>query len=100
MSMQHHRSARFAPERVWERVLRLAAGLIPLALATTAWLAAPAVAVAAPAPLFGGPGADVHGFSADEVCDMLQVTPGNQRVLHHRGPSRIRSLLERYLSHQ
>lgn len=42
---------------------------------------------------------DVHGFSADEVRDMLQLTPGNQRVLLHRGRSRIRSLLERYPSH-
>jgi RNA polymerase sigma-70 factor (ECF subfamily) len=40
---------------------------------------------------------DVHGFSAREVCDLLELTPVNQRVLLHRGRSRLRALIERYV---
>jgi RNA polymerase sigma-70 factor (ECF subfamily) len=40
---------------------------------------------------------DVSGFSAEEVCDLLDVTPGNQRVLLHRARSRVRSALEEHL---
>jgi RNA polymerase sigma-70 factor, ECF subfamily len=38
---------------------------------------------------------DVDGLSAEEVCDLLGLTEGNQRVLLHRGRSRLRSMLER-----
>jgi RNA polymerase sigma-70 factor, ECF subfamily len=38
---------------------------------------------------------DVVGFSAEEVCAALNVTPANQRVLLHRGRAWIRHVLER-----
>jgi RNA polymerase sigma-70 factor (ECF subfamily) len=41
---------------------------------------------------------DVHGWSAEEVCDILQVTPANQRVLLHRARSCVRARLEKYLA--
>jgi RNA polymerase sigma-70 factor (ECF subfamily) len=37
---------------------------------------------------------DVHGFDALEVCDLLDLTPANQRVLLHRGRARLRGILE------
>jgi RNA polymerase sigma-70 factor (ECF subfamily) len=37
---------------------------------------------------------DVEGLSSVEVCGILGITEGNQRVLLHRGRARIRSLLE------
>lgn len=40
---------------------------------------------------------DVAGYDADEVCDLLDVSAANQRVLLHRGRSRLRSALEGYL---
>lgn len=36
---------------------------------------------------------DVEGVDAAEVCDLLGVSPGNQRVLLHRARTRLRSLL-------
>jgi RNA polymerase sigma-70 factor, ECF subfamily len=39
---------------------------------------------------------DVHGLSAEEVCGVLDVSAGNQRLLLHRGRSRLRQLLEDY----
>lgn len=38
---------------------------------------------------------DVLGWSAAEVCDALDITDGNQRVLLHRGRSRVRAAIER-----
>jgi RNA polymerase sigma-70 factor (ECF subfamily) len=40
---------------------------------------------------------DVEGWSAEEVCAALSLTPANQRVLLHRARSRVRGALERYL---
>jgi RNA polymerase sigma-70 factor (ECF subfamily) len=40
---------------------------------------------------------DLEGLSAGEVCDVLGISEGNQRVLLHRGRSRIRTVLEREL---
>jgi RNA polymerase sigma-70 factor (ECF subfamily) len=40
---------------------------------------------------------DVHGCPAEEVCDALGVSEGNQRVLLHRARSRVRAALERHL---
>ena len=40
---------------------------------------------------------DVQGLSAAEVCEMLDISEANQRVLLHRGRSKARALLERYL---
>jgi RNA polymerase sigma-70 factor (ECF subfamily) len=39
---------------------------------------------------------DLHGLSAEEVCDALGLTMGNQRVLLHRGRAQLRQLLEDY----
>lgn len=38
---------------------------------------------------------DVEGLSAPEVCRILELTEGNQRVLLHRGRARVRAILER-----
>jgi RNA polymerase sigma-70 factor (ECF subfamily) len=40
---------------------------------------------------------DVEGLDAEEVCDLLDLTAGNQRVILHRARSRIRAALERYV---
>ncbi len=36
---------------------------------------------------------DVHGLEPDAVCRILRITDGNQRILLHRGRSRLRELL-------
>ena len=41
---------------------------------------------------------DVEGLDSEDVCSVLGVSEGNQRVLLHRGRSRLRSLLESELS--
>ncbi len=37
---------------------------------------------------------DVDGLSSEEVCGVLAISEGNQRVLLHRGRSRLRQVLE------
>jgi len=37
---------------------------------------------------------DVDGLSGDEVCEVLEISDANQRVLLHRGRSRLRQALE------
>ena len=34
---------------------------------------------------------DVHGFSSDEVCELMELTPANQRVLLHRARAAVRA---------
>jgi RNA polymerase sigma-70 factor (ECF subfamily) len=40
---------------------------------------------------------DIAGCTADEVCEALGVSAGNQRVLLHRARSHVRAALERHL---
>lgn len=41
---------------------------------------------------------DLEGFSAEEACELLELTVGNQRVLLHRARSHVRGHLEEYLA--
>jgi RNA polymerase sigma-70 factor (ECF subfamily) len=43
---------------------------------------------------------DMLGFSSSEVCDLLNITAANQRVLLHRGRAAIRSSLDDYVKCQ
>jgi RNA polymerase sigma-70 factor, ECF subfamily len=40
---------------------------------------------------------DVDGLSSGEVCELLELSRENERVLLHRGRSRLRSALEDYV---
>ena len=40
---------------------------------------------------------DIQGCDAEEVCALLDVSEGNQRVLLHRARSKVRAALERHL---
>lgn len=40
---------------------------------------------------------DVQGFSSEEVCNALDLTETNQRVLLHRARARVRNALEEYM---
>jgi RNA polymerase sigma-70 factor, ECF subfamily len=39
---------------------------------------------------------DVDGYSSEEVCEILEVSPANQRVLLHRARAAVRGRLEDY----
>jgi RNA polymerase sigma-70 factor (ECF subfamily) len=40
---------------------------------------------------------DMDGWTGEEVCAALSISPGNQRVLLHRARSQVRAGLERHL---
>lgn len=40
---------------------------------------------------------DVEGLDSEEVCQLLEISAGNQRVLLHRGRAGVRSALEEYM---
>ena len=39
---------------------------------------------------------DVEGLESEEVCELLDLSAGNQRVILHRARARVRADLERY----
>jgi RNA polymerase sigma-70 factor, ECF subfamily len=41
---------------------------------------------------------DMLGFDSNEVCDLLNISVANQRVLLHRGRAAVRQALENYLA--
>ncbi len=41
---------------------------------------------------------DMEGLSSDEVCDLLEISAGNQRILLHRGRTRLREILEAHIA--
>jgi RNA polymerase sigma-70 factor (ECF subfamily) len=43
---------------------------------------------------------DLLGFNSAEVCELLEISVANQRVLLHRGRAVVRHLLENYLGDQ
>jgi RNA polymerase sigma-70 factor (ECF subfamily) len=40
---------------------------------------------------------DILGFDSSEVCELLDISVANQRVLLHRGRAAVRAVLENYL---
>jgi RNA polymerase sigma-70 factor (ECF subfamily) len=43
---------------------------------------------------------DVEGLDSEEVCELLDLSPGNQRVILHRARARVRAELERYFEEE
>jgi len=41
---------------------------------------------------------DVEGYTSDEVCHLLNISPGNQRVVLHRARAAVRTRLETYFA--
>jgi RNA polymerase sigma-70 factor (ECF subfamily) len=41
---------------------------------------------------------DIEGYSAEEVCSVLDISAGNQRVLLHRARAAVRARLEEYFA--
>jgi RNA polymerase sigma-70 factor (ECF subfamily) len=40
---------------------------------------------------------DIEGFEPDEICNVLEISLTNQRVLLHRARARVRQALEDYM---
>ncbi|MFC6011080.1 RNA polymerase sigma factor [Nocardia lasii] len=43
---------------------------------------------------------DIEGYSSDEVCALLEISAGNQRVILHRARAAVRTHLEQYFQHR
>ncbi len=43
---------------------------------------------------------DIEGLSAEEVCNVLELTDTNQRVMLHRARSKVRQALEDYMAEE
>ena len=41
---------------------------------------------------------DMLGFDSSEVCELLEISVANQRVLLHRGRAAVRQVLEDHLA--
>jgi RNA polymerase sigma-70 factor (ECF subfamily) len=41
---------------------------------------------------------DLHGFSSEEVCNVLEITETNERVLVHRARAKVRNALDALFS--
>jgi RNA polymerase sigma-70 factor, ECF subfamily len=41
---------------------------------------------------------DIEGWGSDEVCNTLDISESNQRVLLHRGRARVRAAIDRYMA--
>ena len=41
---------------------------------------------------------DIEGYTSDEVCEVLDISPGNQRVILHRARAAVRTRLETYFA--
>jgi RNA polymerase sigma-70 factor, ECF subfamily len=39
---------------------------------------------------------DIEGWSSEEVCEALEISAGNQRILLHRARTRVRAAIEDY----
>ena len=40
---------------------------------------------------------DLHGWESKAVCDLLEISEANQRVLLHRARTKVRGVLELYM---
>jgi RNA polymerase sigma-70 factor, ECF subfamily len=43
---------------------------------------------------------DVEGLDSEEVCELLDLSPGNQRVILHRARARVRTAVVRYFEEE